>query len=605
MNKVKIIATVVLLLSIILGSILWRFLELPYVETNVVNNSLINKNHLNDYLRYAVFIFIPSASFLLLRIYQRKFYILKFINELRDNKLSIYKKDQNLLTINILLLLFVVLEFLSLTFPVFKLDFLHEGQELSSSYKSVIDNSLWSGSFIIIGLIQEILTSKFIWKIFNHESIGLMRYADLIYILLCKIFIILIVYKVSIISKLNSFYKEVFFISSSLICLTLINYNNDRLDYDYILYRELFLLATIYFFLEIITRERGENLFIILISLIGPFSFLWSIDRAIILNLILIVILFYFLLSSNYKKIILFVSFYIISFLFIIFLLGNEFGEFLKNSKIVIEEIGLAHGTIHPIPFSDDKESTRATKILLLILFNILISISLINKTRYPINLRVFFILLSIISFLGYSYALNRSDKIHIAESSGYPIIFTVILILYFLLQFLSKKNLIIPKYLFSKKGNFFLFFFIIFVFFFKSINIENIYNYKNRLNKYAYLNDEIYLDKDAIKLINVTKNYVEQYGCIQLFTYDVAILYLLRKINCTKYYFVWSIGTQHLQEDLIDQLKNVQIIIADTDNNKKNPSPKNNLVLVNEYINKKYKKVIEIEDKVILKLVE
>ena len=276
--------------------------------------------------------------------------------------------------------MFVVLEFLSLTFPVFKLDFLHEGQELSSSYKSVIDNSLWSGSFIIIGVIQEILTSKFIWKIFNHESIGLMRYADLIYILLCKIFIILIVYKVSIISKLNSFYKEVFFISCSLICLTLINYNNDRLDYDYILYRELFTLATIYFFLEIITRERGENLFIILISLIGPFSFLWSIDRAIILNLILIVILFYFLLSSNFKKIILFVSFYIISFLFIIFLLGNEFGGILKNSKIVIEEIGLAHGTIHPIPFSDDKESTRATKILLLILFSILISISLIIK---------------------------------------------------------------------------------------------------------------------------------------------------------------------------------------------------------------------------------
>ena len=41
-----------------------------------------------------------------------------------------------------------------------------------------------------------------------------------------------------------------------------------------------------------------------------------------------ILILFYFLLSSNFKKIILFVSFYVISFLFIIFLLGNEFGEY-------------------------------------------------------------------------------------------------------------------------------------------------------------------------------------------------------------------------------------------------------------------------------------
>ena len=52
----------------------------------------------------------------------------------------------------------------------------------------------------------------------------------------------------------------------------------------------------------------------------------------------------------------------------------------------------------------------------------------------------------------------------------------------------------------------------------------------------------------------------------------------------------MWSVGTRHLQEDLIDQLKNVQIIIADTDNNK-NPSPKNNLVLVNEYIKKNIKK--------------
>ena len=141
-------------------------------------------------------------------------------------------------------------------------------------------------------------------------------------------------------------------------------------------------------------------------------------------------------------------------------------------------------------------------------------------------------------------------------------------------------------------------------MFFFKSISVENIFNYKDRLNHYAYLKDETYLNKDSMNFIKISKKYTEGYECIQLFTYDVAILYLLKKISCTKYYFVWSIGTHHLQNDLIDQLKNVQIIIADKDNNKKR-SPKNNLILVDEYISKKYKKLIEIEDKVILKLVE
>ena len=604
MSKAKIITILVLLLSIFLGSFLWRLIELPYIDNKVVNHNSINTNHLTDYLRYAIFIFIPVFFFFLLRIYQKKFHLLKFVNELRNNRFDTYKKNENLLIVNIILLFFLLLEFLSLNFPVFKLDFLHEGQELSSSYKSLIDNSLWSGSFIIIGVIQEILSSKFIWKIFNHESIGLMRYMDLIYILLCKIFIILIIYKISIISKLDNFYSEIFFIICSLISISLINYNNDRLDYDYILYRELFTLITIYLFLEIISRERGGNFFVIFLGLIGPISFLWSLDRAVILNLILLVMLFYFLLSNDFRKIILFVSFYVISFLLLIFLFGNEFEIFLTNTRIVMQEIGLAHGIVHPLPFGQEEESTRATKALLLILLSILISLSLINKTQYPINLRIFFIFLSIISFLSYSYALSRSDKIHIAESTGYPIILISVFLLFFCIQFLAKKSFKIPRNLFSKTNNLFLSFIIIFVFFFKSISIENIINYKDRFNHYVYLKDETYLNKDSVNFVKISKKYTEGYECIQLFTYDAAILYLLKKISCTKYYFVWSIGTHHLQNDLIDQLKNVQIIIADKNNNK-NPSPKNNLVLVDEYISKKYKKVIEIEDKVILKLVE
>jgi len=97
-------------------------------------------------------------------------------------------------------------------------------------------------------------------------------------------------------------------------------------------------------------------------------------------------------------------------------------------------------------------------------------------------------------------------------------------------------------------------------------------------------------------EFISGSANSLKKYQCIQLFTYDAAILYLLRKISYTKYYFVWSIGTIDLPNDLIKKLKNVEIIIAN--NHNKIPSPKNNLILVNNYINKNYEKVLEIEIK-------
>ena len=89
------------------------------------------------------------------------------------------------------------------------------------------------------------------------------------------------------------------------------------------------------------------------------------------------------------------------------------------------------------------------------------------------------------------------------------------------------------------------------------------------------------------------------------MFSYDVAFLYLLKKINCTKYYFVWSVGSNHLQEDFIKNLTNVEIIIADSNDQNSTTSPKNTLLLIKDYINKNYKKILEIEDKIILEKIK
>ena len=50
---------------------------------------------------------------------------------------------------------------------------------------------------------------------------------------------------------------------------------------------------------------------------------------------------------------------------------------FLKNSKKIISQMNYIHGIIHPSPFSDDPHASRATKTLILILINLVISIKL------------------------------------------------------------------------------------------------------------------------------------------------------------------------------------------------------------------------------------
>ena len=59
-----------------------------------------------------------------------------------------------------LILIPFFLEFLSVSFPVHKLDSFHEGQKLSSAYKSSLDGSLWSGSFVTIGIFFETISNR-------------------------------------------------------------------------------------------------------------------------------------------------------------------------------------------------------------------------------------------------------------------------------------------------------------------------------------------------------------------------------------------------------------------------------------------------------------
>ena len=133
-------------------------------------------------------------------------------------------------------------------------------------------------------------------------------------------------------------------------------------------------------------------------------------------------------------------------------------------------------------------------------------------------------------------------------------------------------------------------------------MNIKNISNYSIRFNDYIRLPDQKFLDENDINSIKEFKPIVSKYECVQLFSNDVALLYLLKKQSCSKYYFIWSVGSHYNQKQLINDLKNTKLIIS------KGPSfdwdlpTSKKLPLVNNYINQNFYITQRIQDWEILK---
>ena len=101
------------------------------------------------------------------------------------------------------------------------------------------------------------------------------------------------------------------------------------------------------------------------------------------------------------------------------------------------------------------------------------------------------------------------------------------------------------------------------------SIDFKNINNFKVRLNKYVSLDDSNFISDDDNLFVQTVSNLVKKEKCIQLFTNDAALLYLLKKPSCTKFYFVYSIGSVSKQKIMINEMKNTNLVITNgkTDN--------------------------------------
>ena len=113
--------------------------------------------------------------------------------------------------------------------------------------------------------------------------------------------------------------------------------------------------------------------------------------------------------------------------------------------------------------------------------------------------------------------------------------------------------------------------------------------DFKNRLNNFIKLDDKNFVNAEYYEFINKSKAIISEEDCVQLFTNDAALLYLLRKKNCTKYYFVWSVGSVKLQKRFVEELKNTIFIIDDNSAGLDNYSPYNKLPIVSSFIQSNY----------------
>ena len=120
-------------------------------------------------------------------------------------------------------------------------------------------------------------------------------------------------------------------------------------------------------------------------------SIFFSIDRGLVTNLIIFCFLIYLILNKNLKFFLISLFTLVLSWIFSYYYLGEEFQYFLVNTLSTLNEINQIGGIIHPIPFSDEPNASRALKSLILIALSLIVSFDLIFKKKNNIFKEFYF----------------------------------------------------------------------------------------------------------------------------------------------------------------------------------------------------------------------
>ena len=612
MHSQKLIKTYIFLaviLSVCLAKFFWGWIDIDYVKEFEIPGeySKFKYNPINETIRYVIFISLPLIVYLICIIIFRRQEI-KEIKEIffYDNSKTFYVIKNNLLALFFLIFLtLILLDFLSTNLPSQQIDIFHEGQWLTAGINYLKKGGYWTNSYITIGFFNEFFISLIGFKIFDIFSIGSSRFSILLLILFFKIFLIIFIYKLTVIQRMTENLKILFFVLISLIALSMSN-NFGIFDDGILSYRELPLIIFLILLIPIISNEKMIIFYCFLIGSMSAISMLWGIDKGAYLNLTLAFLILFLVIKKDFKKSIWVIIGTIIGWILFYKIFGlEEFKSFLYNTKEIYQSMDWVHGIIHPEPFSSDEHSARATKILLILIFSGLLTINL-NFFKYK-NIsnesKILLIFILILSIISYKTALGRSDGPHIKSVTGLPMLLLCIIILNLFFDFILKNT----KYLkiFQNITNFkntiilILISSSIFIIFMSNFNFQNIISFKSRVKNYVSIGDEFFLAKHQKLLIKKYNNLTITDKCVQIFTYDVAIPYLLKKPSCNKYFFLWNIGNKKNQNLFIESIENRKpnfILLLDDGSEKLNYekiptffSPSKMLPIIHNFIMENY----------------
>ena len=532
--------------SIFFCTVIWDHISVAYSNPHeIIGEYSINSySSFNDTLRYIIFICIPVLFFFII------FLVRKNDKNFNNLTLKIFLLDTNFYKINykkknlILFILISVILFLLRDWTIYPVQIFEDGMPLSGATIFEFGQKPWIDVYINTSFFYDMLNAKISWILTGFKTIGSYKFYIKFLNLISFILLIYFLYEIS--KQINDeIIKNQFFVFSSISLFFILK------DVD--IWRDIPLVI---FLISILRYINSKSFYsILIISFLSIFTFFWSLDRGFFVFFTLIPFLILILLN-NKKEFIKFITIIFLFFLILIFFVGlNISNSFIEHAKEIFTQHEIFNGLIHPTPFSDEPNSTRATKSLLIIILNFIISILIIfsKKNLFLNNTKFIFLFFSIANFLLYKSALSRSDGGHIKVATYFSIILLVIFLIFFILQYLNgkpifKNNINKLKFLYS---------FLFLIIFFNYINsFENIYKFPKKLKNYIVADNSLYTDKNYTASINNLKIYFNNSECVQAFSYDQGIFYFLKKRSCSRFNNVDIIGSKKNQEIYINELK-------------------------------------------------
>ena len=571
-NLKKSIPFILFVLAIFVATFLWDLIKIPLNPENIpVGDSYLLNNHhsQNDTLRFIVFLILPFFSV----IFYHQYYEKKFFKNLKElllnNDKTRLNKNTNFLLIFWLTVLIIIFEFFLLNFNemYYHVDVFHEGLWLTPSSNSKLTEEFWQSTYIARGFFGNFYP-YLIWNFLDIETIGIVRFFDLIFILLNKILLLFISFKIATISNLNKNQKILFYLLLSLSLLFFTSYMSPV----FFLRSFLLLLFVLLILNYLISKKKIINLFFI--GFLSSLSMFWYIDIGIYINLFLLLVFFYLLIRREINYfLILFISITFGWLVIYLYLPKNEWSQFLNNVSSIILTVDYIHGLIFPTPFlSQDTRSTKALVFFLITGYLIIKSINLSVKQDSKFILVI--LLIFIIGIIQFKYGLSRSDDGHIRIATGFIYLSLFSISFYKIINAaFARKN--ISNYLNINKLNFFLLILLLCSIFinkkFEDKSLANLPHFYSGVKNLINYKDDKFINKDYQSFVSFYKRLTNQDKCLMIFTNEPILYYLLKKPTCSKYYLLYlstPINIQHkIVKDLSSKKPNFLVYKSEVDN--------------------------------------